>query len=65
MYLEKMMNSFVSWWLRNDNNITWWLIGWLSWGMLDNLARGNYAFSLLDAILIVMNYMMWKGRHND
>jgi hypothetical protein len=63
MYLEKMMSKFASWWYRNDSNITWFLIGWLTWGMLDNLARGNYAVSLLDAVLVAANYMMWKSRN--
>lgn len=57
------MSKFASWWNRNDSNITWFLIGWITWGFTDALARGNYAFAVLDAVLIVANYMMWKSRH--
>ena len=57
-----MLNKFGEWYSKYDSEVTWWLIGWLSWGMIDQLARGSYGFALLNAVLIVMNYQMWKNR---
>jgi hypothetical protein len=54
------MSKFSNWWQTNSDYITWWMIGWLSWGCLDALARGNYGLALLDVVLIGINYKLWK-----
>jgi hypothetical protein len=51
------------WYIRNIDNITWWLIGWVSWGALDALARGNYGLATLDVAIIALNYFLWKNRN--
>ena len=51
----------IKWFRENNDQITWFIIGWLSWGFLDALARGSYTIALIDVILIGVNYMMWKN----
>jgi hypothetical protein len=54
------MSKFSVWYRTYSVEITWFLIGWLTWGFLDALARGNYFWALLDAALIYVNYKLWK-----
>lgn len=56
------MDSFRNWYIRNQDAITWFLIGWLSWGCIDQLARGNYGWAAADAVLIWVNYRFLKVR---
>ena len=56
------MNNFVQWYQSHDDQITWWLIGFLSWGAIDGLSRGSYLSALVDVLLIAANYVMWKQR---
>ena len=56
------MNKFSEWYHNHDTEITWWLLGWLTWGFLDTLARGSYGYAALNAILIAINYILWKKR---
>jgi hypothetical protein len=52
------MNSFRNWYIRNQDAITWFLIGWLTWGGIDQLARGNYGWAAADFGLAYFNYKM-------
>ena len=45
---------------KHNTEITWWVIGWLSFAFLDSLGKGNYGFAALDAALIYFNYRMCK-----
>ena len=48
-------------WLRNNaDQITWWVIGWLSFATLDCLAKQNWELAAVNAALIVFNYFLWK-----
>ena len=60
-----MLNNFANWWAKHDVMITWWLIGWLSFALIEALTRENYVSALVDAILIVFNYKMWSTRKFD
>jgi hypothetical protein len=52
------MNGFRDWYIRNQDAITWFFIGWLSMGMFDNLSRGQYLWAAFNAALIWLNYKL-------
>ncbi len=56
------MNKFKQWYVSNQDAITWFLIGWLSFAGLDNLARGNYIWAGVNFALAYFNYKMSKVR---
>lgn len=51
-----------NWYIRNQDAITWFIIGWLTFGGLDNLASGNYFWAAVNAVLIYANYQFTKIR---
>lgn len=50
------------WYVRNQDAITWFLIGWLSLAMLRALGDGQYIWAAIDAALIWVNYALRKVR---
>jgi len=50
-----MMDKFRQWYLTNQVEITWFLIGWLSLSALHDFARGEWPSLLLDVGLIWLN----------
>ncbi len=50
------MNNFRNWYVRNQDAITWFVIGWLAFGMLDSLLKGSYGWAAFQAALIYVNY---------
>jgi hypothetical protein len=52
------MGQFRNWYVRNQDAITWFIIGWLAMGLLDNLTRGNFVWAGIDAVIIYVNYKM-------
>ena len=54
------MNSFRNWYLDNQTEITWFLIGWLALAALEALSHGNYLSAVLDIVLIGVNYKLSK-----
>ena len=57
-----MLEKFGNWWRDNSTEITWWIIGWLSFAAFDALGRGHYVMALIDAGLAYWNYDMWSKR---
>jgi hypothetical protein len=58
----KMMNSFKNWYVSNQDAITWFLIGWLAFALLDNLIQGDYIWAAVTAVLLWLNYTLRKVR---
>lgn len=56
------MSGFKNWYIRNQDAITWFLIGWLSMGLLDNLITGQYIWAVISAALIWVNYKLISVR---
>lgn len=56
------MRNFREWYVRNQDAITWFLIGWLSTGLLQHLFQGDYGWAAIDAFLIWANYKLLKVR---
>ncbi len=56
------MNKFLNWYGENRAQITWWVIGWLSFAVIDSLIKRDYMMALVNAGLVYINYYMWKNR---
>lgn len=52
------MGQFRNWYVRNQDAITWFIIGWLAFSGIDSLVRGQYFWAGLDAFLIYVNYKL-------
>ena len=56
------MNKFLEWYGKYRTEITWWVIGWLTFAVLDCTMKGDYIFAGVNAALCYINYAMWKNR---
>ena len=56
------MSIIREWYVRNQDAITWFLIGWLTFGALDNLINGQYIWMIISVFLIWVNYKLIKVR---
>jgi len=54
------MNKFRAWYLRNQVEITWFLIGWLVLGGIYDFSRGGYVSALVLWALAFINYIFVK-----
>jgi hypothetical protein len=54
------MDKFKFWYLTNQTKICWFIIGWLTLGILENLGRGDYINALISAGLIWLNLALNK-----
>jgi hypothetical protein len=57
-----MMNSFRNWYIRNQDAISWFIIGWMSLAALDALFEGRYIWALINAGFVWINYTLCKVR---
>jgi hypothetical protein len=48
------------WYLRYQDEISWFVIGFLVEATLDQLCKGNYTSAAIDGVLAYFNYFMWK-----
>ena len=51
-----MLQKFRQWYLRNQTEITWFLIGWLALGGLYDFLRGEYVGAIVLWGIAVINY---------
>lgn len=52
------MNKIKIWLITHHQEITWFLIGWLSMAGLEQLTKQEYANALIDFGLVFLNYHM-------
>ena len=52
------MNNFRNWYIRNQDAITWFIIGWLTFASIDNFIDGKYFWAAFNAALIWLNYKL-------
>jgi phage tail protein X len=52
------MSKFREWYVQHQDAITWFLVGLLTSGMIEQLAKANYGLAVLSAVLIWANYKM-------
>jgi hypothetical protein len=50
------MGQFRNWYVRNQDAITWFLIGWLCFAGLDNLLNGEYFWAAVQFAIAYVNY---------
>jgi hypothetical protein len=55
-----MLENFKDWWIRNNHEIAWFLIGYLVSDGLYQLGRGNNVGALIDFGFAFINYMFNK-----
>ena len=56
------MNKFREWYIRNQDAISWFLIGLLSGQALEQLSRRDYISALLSAAFAAANYYLVRVR---
>ena len=52
------MNKFRAWYLKNQTEITWFLIGFLCYSGLISLGRGEYVDAVIVFGIAYINYYM-------
>lgn len=52
------MNNFKLWYLKNQTEITWFLIGWLVLSGFENLGQGNYTGAAISFGIAFLNYKL-------
>ncbi len=57
-----MMTQFREWYVRNQDAITWFIIGVLTMSMFDYAARGDWLWTAISAALVFANYKMLPVR---
>jgi hypothetical protein len=57
-----MFDNFRRWYLRNYESITWFLIGFVTLNLFNNIGRGNWMLALFDVIIIAANYAFVSRR---
>lgn len=51
-----MSGKIKQWFLRNQNNILWFLIGWLVTSGIRDLLMGNYIGAFISFAIAYVNY---------
>jgi hypothetical protein len=52
------MSAFGNWYSRNQDAITWFLVGWLSFAGLNNLLSGDYFWAAFNFAFAYINYKL-------
>ena len=52
------MNKFRQWYLMNQKEITWFLIGFLTLSGFQDLGQGNYVGAAISFVLVYINYKL-------
>ena len=52
------MNKFRAWYLQNQTEITWFLIGFLCYSGLISLGQGNYVGAVIAFGIAYANYLL-------
>jgi hypothetical protein len=56
------MNTFKKWYVTNQDEITWFLLGLLFAGCLSSFSRGDYSWAVFDAVMFYANYKLRNVR---
>jgi hypothetical protein len=54
------MNTFRQWYLKNQNEITWFLIGFLIAAALHLVSKGEYTDAGFSLLMAFANYLLNK-----
>jgi len=50
------MSQFRNWYVRNQDAITWFLIGWCTFAGLSDLIDGKYVWAVINFAIAYINY---------
>jgi hypothetical protein len=56
------MSQFRNWYVRNQDAITWFLIGWCTFAGLADLIDGKFVWAALNFAIAYINYTFRKFR---
>jgi hypothetical protein len=56
------MNTFKQWYVRNQDAITWFIIGWMVLSCINNVSKQQYVMALFDAVIVFINYKLRNVR---
>jgi hypothetical protein len=56
------MSVFRNWYVKHQDAITWFIIGFLTQTMLYNFSHGDWLWGLITAAIICLNYSLRKVR---
>ncbi len=57
-----MMENFRNWYIRNQDAISWFLVGLLTGQGLDQLIQGQYTQAAISFLLAYANYSFTRHR---
>jgi hypothetical protein len=55
-----MLDHFKNWYFKNQNEITWFLIGFLIASAVSSFSRGEYGDMTFSLVLVFANYYLNK-----
>lgn len=56
------MSKFRNWYIDNQDQISWFIIGWCSFAALDRLTEADYVWAAVMAVLAWGNYRLANFR---
>jgi hypothetical protein len=56
------MSRFRNWYIRNQDAITWFIIGWMVLSCMNNVSNQQYVLALVDAVIVFINYKLRNVR---
>lgn len=56
------MSYIKNWYVRNQDALTWFVIGFIIMPTIESLVQGNYVSAAIGAFLIWINYKLRKVR---
>jgi len=59
---EEILYKLTRWYNNHNNEITWFLVGFLFYATLDDLYHHNYISAVIDFGLVVLNLKYYKDR---
>ena len=54
------MDSIRSWYIKHYTEITWFIIGFLTWSGLNDLSHGDYVGAVISFALVALNFAFSK-----
>ena len=56
------MSYIKNWYVSNQDAITWFVIGFLTYSLMLTVGRGEWIWAVITALLIWLNYTLRKVR---
>jgi hypothetical protein len=56
------MENFRNWYLKNQDSVSWFLVGLMTGGAIESLSKGQFMWTALYVVLAYINYLGTKLR---